>query len=367
MFTVGNPVTGKDFYDRTMMIKELKALFEINQNFMIKAPRRYGKTSLVKETLRQINKDYLYIDLRRLPRLSMVIENIMNYSYEQAGITGFMKGVAHNALALVKNAKHSLKINIEVLEYSADFFLENKDTLERFIEALNTLEKVASSLEKQFIVVFDEFQDISNFNYEKIDFLEVMRGIIQHHNSVTYVFLGSIEHLMAYIFENKKSPFFNFCRKFRLDAFDIQELGKQLEHAFKKEGMAFENKKDLIALLEHLNGHPSNTMLTMQKLFNTAKLENMVLLRENDLAKAYDSAYAESLEFIEQCILDIRQKKHYHDVIFRLANNEKHILSHAAVYQIYNGLINMGYLSTQGRGQYAILDGFLEDYLRETI
>jgi len=111
------------------MIRELKSLFEINQNFMVKAPRRYGKTSLVKETLRQLDKDYLYIDLRRMPRLSMVIDGIMDFTYEQAGVKGFMRGIVNNVMTVLKNSKHSLKISNETLEYSAEFFLQNKTSL----------------------------------------------------------------------------------------------------------------------------------------------------------------------------------------------------------------------------------------------
>lgn len=367
MFVVGNPVTGKNFYDRTKMIRELKSLFEINQNFMVKAPRRYGKTSLVKETLRQLDKDYLYIDLRRMPRLSMVIDGIMDFTYEQAGVKGFMRGIVNNVMTVLKNSKHSLKISNETLEYSAEFFLQNKDELERFIEALKTLERIADELKQHFVVVLDEFQDISNFNQNKVDLLEVIRGEIQHHSFVTYVFLGSVEHLMTYIFEDKKSPFFNFCRKFKLEAFDINELANQIELALQKVNIGFQNCQILTDLLSRLKGHPSNTMLVMQELYNIAKLENKVLLKEDEIKRAYEKAYLKSIDFIEQCILHIRQKKHYHDVIYRLANQEKQILSYAQVYQIYTGLEHMGYLSNKERGQYDIIDGFLEDYLRMSI
>ena len=48
MFKVGKPVTGKDFFDRSKMLKTVKQQIINDQDFMIKAPRRYGKTSLVK-------------------------------------------------------------------------------------------------------------------------------------------------------------------------------------------------------------------------------------------------------------------------------------------------------------------------------
>jgi AAA+ ATPase superfamily predicted ATPase len=51
MFQVGKPVTGKQFFDRTNLKKDIKRYIVSKQDFMIKAPRRYGKTSLIKDGL----------------------------------------------------------------------------------------------------------------------------------------------------------------------------------------------------------------------------------------------------------------------------------------------------------------------------
>lgn len=364
MFRVGNPVTGKDFYDRTRMIGETKALIKAHQNFMIKAPRRYGKTSLIKEVMLELKTDYLYIDLRRTPRLNIVIEQIMNYAYSQAGVIGFMKGIKDNAMAFIRNSKHSIKIDIEVLEYSVEFFLAKKEPFECFSEALNTLEKIGDSLHQKFIVVFDEFQDINRLNYDDVDLLEVLRGTIQHHKSTTFVFLGSVEHLMTQIFENKASPFYNFCRKFKLEPFDIKELSRQLEKTFQKIGVGFEARSDLETTLHKLGGHPANTMLTMQKLLLRAEKEKIVLIRGKELNEAYESAFEESLDLVEQYIIEINKKKHYHDVIYRLANKENQILTASALHQVLSGLSDLGYVFNIGWGEYIIVDGFLKKYLQ---
>lgn len=367
MFVVGKPVFGKGFYDRTKMKDELKMLLKSEQNFMIKAPRRYGKTSLIKQTMFELNRDYLYLDIRKIPRLNIITEQIMEYTYEQAGVKGFFRGIRDNAISFLKNSKHSVKVKYEILEYSAEFFTSKREPFEYFLEALSTLEKIASELGEKFVVVFDEFQDIARLNSDDIDLLEVIRGEIQHHQNVTYIFLGSIEHLMTNIFENKRSPFFNFCVRFKLEPFDIQELLVQLESVFVSNGIMFDNLDELKELLIQLNGHPTNTILTMQKLFNTAQLESKVLLRKSDLEQAYELAYESSLDLIEQYIVELNNRVNYHDVLYRLANKEKQGLSPQSVNQVLKGLLELGYISRKSRGEYLILDGFLEEYLKRPL
>lgn len=367
MFVVGKPVFGKDFYDRTLMKEEIKLLIKDGQNFMIKAPRRYGKTSLIKQTMYEINRDYLYLDIRKIPRLNIITEQIMDYTYEQAGVKGFFRGIGDNAISFLRNSKHSIKIKYEILEYSAEFFTSKREPFEYFLEALSTLEKVATALGKKIVVVFDEFQDVKRLNYEDIDLLEIIRGEIQHQQNVTYVFLGSIEHLITQIFENKKSPFFNFCVKFKLEPFAVKELQGQLENAYKSNGMTFESSSELEQLLTRLNGHPTNTILTMQKLFNSAQQRRKVVLKKSDLEQAYELAYESSLDLIEQYIVELNNRANYHDVLYRLANKEKQELSPQAVNQVLKGLLELGYISRISRGEYLILDGFLEEYLKRPI
>ena len=365
MFPIGRPVKGKEFYDRTEMKDEVKILLKSNQSFMIKAPRRYGKTSLILQSLQENKIDnFLYLDIRKVPRLKIIVDEIMNYSYQQAGVKGFMEGIANNVMSFLKNTKQSLKIKYEILEYSVEFFTTKKEPFEYLSEAFSTLEKVATSLNTKFVVVLDEFQDIKRLDYKDIEILEILRGEIQHHKSVTYVFLGSIEHLMTQIFENKKSPFFNFCRKFKLAPFDIAELKTQLESSFKKIGICFDELDNLVDLLSRLNGHPSNTMLTMQKLLHTAQQKKKIILKKADLDDAYELAYEESLDLIEQYIIELNNRSNYHDVIYRIANKEKQELTSQAVNQVLRGLLELGYISRVGRGEYIILDGFLEEYLK---
>jgi len=60
------------------------------------------------------------------------------------------------------------------------------------------------------IVVFDEFQDLLLLD-KSLD--KRLRAVIQFHQHVNFVFLGSAESLMKQIFENKKSSFYHLNKK----------------------------------------------------------------------------------------------------------------------------------------------------------
>lgn len=64
----GPYVSGDEFFNRDMEIQRLTELINENNNILIVAPRRVGKTSLVRETFRRLQKeelDYLlYVDIQ---------------------------------------------------------------------------------------------------------------------------------------------------------------------------------------------------------------------------------------------------------------------------------------------------------------
>jgi AAA+ ATPase superfamily predicted ATPase len=363
-FKVGKPVTGDQFYDRTKMLHNVKTLIRDGQDFMIKAPRRYGKTSLIKQALIQTSSSFIYIDLRRESRLEDVAEQIVDFAFDKAGVKGFFRRLKENVASFMISAKHEVKIKSELFEYAVEYFADEKKTpCEMLRKALETTEEIASELGDQFVVVFDEFQDIRAFNCEGGDLLEMLRGVIQHHESNMYVFLGSIEHLMTQIFESRKSPFYNYCRKLKLSGFDIDELAPQLIGVLKSRKIVFEDEKDLYEVLHRLHGHPTNTMLVMQQLYYISLEMDVKLIRKENLLLAYEEAYEETLDLIEQYVNELKQKKNHYDVLKRIARDEPQKMSPQAVNQVLKGLMEMGFLNKIERGSYIINDGFLVDYL----
>ena len=363
MFQVGKPVTGKQFFDRTNMKKDIKRFLMSKQDFMIKAPRRYGKTSLIKEVLK--DKDYIYIDIRKAYDISAIPQEIIERGYEIAGINSIVKNIKENVVSFLSNIKANIKIDYKIVEASAQYLTQQKEknSCEDLIIALQTLEDIGRSLNQTMILVFDEFQDIKKFKCQSGDILEILRGTLQHFEYINTIFLGSIETIMTDIFENKKSPFFNYCRKLKLLEFDIDELYLEILEAFKAKNIYFEEEDKLKVLLKSLNGHPANSMIVLQNLYYIALEQDKKKITTNDMIKAYENGYYEMLDLVEQYIIELKDKKHYHSVLYNIANNLPQTLTPQALHQVRKGLLNMGYLQKIDKGNYKIIDNFLEVYL----
>lgn len=368
MFNYGVPVTGSNFYDRSVIKEEVNALIVNHSDFMIKSPRRYGKTSLISNALR--TTPHIYLDLRRVPRMSLLADSIIDQAYSMLGIKGFMAKIRDNAFSFIKELRLSGSVHVGIVEIGAEIAIDMKqdnDACEHIIKALEIVEHVGESLGKKVTIVFDEFQDIKRIDCGDGDILEILRGHLQHLNHVHSIFLGSSESLMTDIFENRKSPFFNYCRKIKLEPFDFDEVAVDITKAFKKKQIVFENDSMLISLLERLSGHPANTMLTMQILYFIVLKKGSVLIKRTDINKAFDVAYREQLDLVEQYISEIRTFKNYHDVLYRMANKEKQVLNPQALYQVRRGLVDKGILVAKERDQYVIADNFLEEYLKKGV
>jgi hypothetical protein len=81
----------------------------------------------------------------------------------------------------------------------------------RLLETVNN-ESKAKDLNVKFVLL--EFQYILQLSELKL--LDKMRSVMQHHESVTYIFHGE-SNSMDQIFQSYISPFFHFARPLELE------------------------------------------------------------------------------------------------------------------------------------------------------
>ncbi len=365
LFSYGRVVSGSQFYDRQVMQDKVLYLVNNMQSFMLKAPRRYGKTSLLKYVYDKHGIDHFYIDFRKTPRLELFNEKLINYLYSKMGIEGALKQIKDNAIAFLRTYKTKVSVDLELFEMSVELFSKTSDVRqeEQMVKVLDLLDELAKKQNSTFHIVMDEFQDSTKLSSDE-DILEIMRGTIQHHEHICYVFAGSNMTMMTKIFENKRSPFYNFCRKLTLDSFEYTELFYEITKAFKRIQTVFESDEILKGLLKRLKGHPANTMLVLSIIEGKVSNTDTMIIKQNLVDEAYDEAQEEMSDLVNEYLKEIKSKEHLHDVIYRIANDEKQILEPRLLQQKKKALVDMGYLLNPSRGEYHIIDGFLEDDLK---
>jgi hypothetical protein len=241
--------------------------------------------------------------------------------------------------------------------------LENgvKDEREYFLHSLDVVEKISLKKELYIKFVLDEFQDILRISDDFI--LEQMRSVIQHHEAVTYVFLGSIESIMTKIFSSKSSPFFHFARIMSLEGLDIDELYEYTKEVFEKQNIKFDDS--LLKMLQYLQGHPDYSAQILQALYYKGIIEELKSIDYDVCLEVLTQVILENRAYLEELISKTKQKKHHYEVLHSIANGYSIELSSKSLYNIHSSLEEMGLIKNQQRGKYSINDIFLEALLQQ--
>lgn len=361
MFKTGSPVKGDDFIDRKKHLPVFKAYLENNQHVMIKAPRRFGKTSLIKQVFEHEKSfNYIYVDLRRATNITSLANQILEKAYGFAGIENFFQSFKKSITELLKTIQ-SIKID-DIGEITLKH-LENgiQDEREYFLHSLDVVEKISLKKELHIKFVLDEFQDILRISDDFI--LEQIRSIIQHHEAVTYVFLGSIESVMTKIFSSKASPFFHFAKIMTLEGLDIDELFAYTSSLFSKNNITFDDS--LLNTLKFLNGHPDYSIQVLQAIYYKTIIEDIKTINQQICMDLLTTTVLENRAYLEEIISKTKQKKYHYEVLHSIANKYDVGLPSRSLYNIHISLEEMGIIKNTDRGTYIINDIFLKVLLQQ--
>lgn len=233
-FKYGTVVSGNDFADRQKELKELAAKLQETVRIFLLAPRRYGKTSLIKNVLKRLKrKGFLvaYIDL--------YWANSSNEFFElyASNVMRGSKSIARRAVHFMKKFLPRLRPRLSIdaegnpalsLDLSAD------DPAEAAAEVLDLPEKIARAEGKRFVVVFDEFQEIMQFDGPILE--RQMRAAIQHHSHVSYLFAGSKTHMLIDMIADETRPFYQMGSLMSLDKIPQNEFAAFITAKFSQSG-----------------------------------------------------------------------------------------------------------------------------------
>ncbi len=366
MFNTGSPVKGAAFIDRTKHLPLFKAFIDNHQHFMIKAPRRFGKTSVIKHIFEhQGGYRFIYVDVKKTVSIQKLAHHIIDQTYQFLGVEGFVRSVVDSSkdsfLGFLKRLQ-SVKIDslgeITIRELSSQ-----ADEIELLLHALDLVNTIATKLDSQIYLIFDEFQDIISLSDKTV--LNRMRSTIQHHEKVTYIFLGSIETIMNKIFQEKKSPFFHFARIVDLPPLDIDEVFAYAQSVFSAKDV--ENPEMIQPILGFTLGHPDYTMQALQRLYFTVITEQITELSVTTIIDTLLETIASNEAYIVELITYAKQKKHHLEVLSDIANQKTSKIESKTLYNVRSSLENMGFITRIGLGAYRINDillslNFIEEY-----
>ena len=189
-FVFGKAAEGTYFTDRKEDAKRLYANLTHGINTILISPRRWGKTSLVKKVISEIDRP----DIK--PVFIDIFQCKSEYEFYHAFATAVIKQTSSKLDEWVETAKTFLS-NISpkfsfgsdpMNDFSMSFEWNPKDDTETDI--LQLPEKIAQKKNVNLVVCLDEFQQTADFE-DSLKFQKKLRSVWQHQQNVTYCMFGS--------------------------------------------------------------------------------------------------------------------------------------------------------------------------------
>lgn len=350
------------FINRKSELKYLTSGLKHGNDYVLIAPRRFGKTSLAKKVLQEINQDNNYltihIDLMFYSGGSVksIAEGIINSCLNALGVSGKIRQLWRQVDFSV-----NLKLNYGDLGLEPIIQLfkesEKEDDWRLLEEALALPEKIAYKKKKKVVVFYDEFGEIDYFAKRVI---KVFRSVIQHHEEVSYLFAGSQETLMNNIFLDKSGAFYRFG-----ELITLKELTKSDVFNYVADNHPTMKPEIISEILELLNGHPYYT----SRILNYFTSNPEMFTDLNEFYKYIRTILIPQEEgYLELQVLKIKERINALDIMrvlsLKLNPYTELQLKEQQVYSTLRTLEIGGYIRKENRGLYVITDALLEFFLQ---
>ncbi len=276
LFPTDSPVPPGQLIGRRDDIAEITTRLEAGTHLVVAGPRRTGKTSVCEAALGRVARRGAYtarLDLFRLSDAGELAEAI-------AAAVIANRSATHRALRRARSAGRAalsaaqaravLKMVGELgegVELALTPGLAAQDPERALDLALELPERVAVADGKQLILFFDEFQELASARKPYGDPESVtnrMRAVFQRSTSVSYLFAGSIEHVMRDLFAPSRRAFSGFGSFYALRPIEADEWRAGLSARFAEDGCTVAEAA-LTRIVELGGGHPRATMRIAQQ------------------------------------------------------------------------------------------------------
>jgi hypothetical protein len=237
-------------------------------------------------------------------------------------------------------------------------------------EALELPQRVALADGKRFVVFFDEFQEIASSRkpYGNPDALtKRMRAIFQRSTQVSYLFAGSIEHVMRDMFAPQHRAFSGFGGFYPLRPIAEEDWRAGLGERFAADGCHI--AKDALERIVELGElHPRVTMLIAQQTHFLSVLLDRRAIDRDLVEQGYNSAYQRDSALLDQLIEQIRSSHRQALRIARRVTTGATLTSgmhRGDADRALKKLVEIGVIEHRGRGAYWIVNPLLRRRLVE--
>ena len=260
-FIYSHPIAPDDIIDRDEETNALLGYAVGGHYVRLYAPRKYGKTSLLRRVLRDGERQEgllpVLVDLYGVLSVPDVA-----IRFERAYARTLKGPLRRRIEEFLQNT--GLGLSLGALGISAKLQLEPRTDP---LPALHALLDLPLRLEEgggfRALIVLDEFQDITKV----ADMDALLRSHIQFQGDVaSFVFSGSEPGLMRELFEDRERPLYGQAVSMRLDRLGDTDIAAYITDRFRETGRSV--GEALNPLIDKAEGHPQRAMVLAHHLWS---------------------------------------------------------------------------------------------------
>ncbi len=291
-FRIHGVVTEEFFTDRAAEVEQVLRTFrEPAAKLLVYGPRRMGKTSALVRAVTRYQASGGVAFLADMSTASTIVD-IANRILEAAGralgkrwrdsISDFVEHLGMSVMLTPDPTTGLILPSLDLALRSAS--LEDQRT--SLSTTLDSIDALAKLRQTPIGIVLDEFQEIQRFGGEEAEWY--LRGIIQHHQNVSYVLAGSEAHIIERMLDTGRA-FYGLADQLQIGPIDEGHLSAWIDSRMTTRGVTAKGIGSQIVAAA--GPRTRDVVQVARRCFDNCKTTGTV--READVVQAFDDVVAE--------------------------------------------------------------------------
>ena len=242
-FVYGEVVPREAFADRDAELERLVGDLAGGQKVFLISPRRYGKSSLVRQALTTLGRrGALTVDVT-VSSYSSYVAFLEGYARALASVESKWERARSWLMEVITSTRPEIRYDPKetgVGQFSVSFPAVHtaRDVSRLANEVFELPGRLAAYRKRNLVVALDEFQAIDGFDGGSVE--HSLRAAAQHQRTVGYVFAGSEPSLMEKMIGPRR-PFYKAGPVMRLQKIPADVFSAWIEARFAKSGIRAES------------------------------------------------------------------------------------------------------------------------------
>jgi hypothetical protein len=376
-FVYGEVVSASTFVNRVVELDRLVGDLTAGQKIFLISPRRYGKSSLIRQAL---------TSLGRSGTLTVEV-TVSSFSSYVAFLEGYARALMaaetkwDRARTWLRDAVRSARAEVRYvpdptlttpgtgsLSVSFPTVRSDRDVSRLAQEVFALPARLAAARKRPVVVALDEFQAIGGFNGGSVE--HALRAAVQHQREVGYVFAGSEPSLMERMLTPRR-PFYKAGPVMRLEKIPADEFAAFLEARFTKSGIRPEPGLGL-AIVDLAGNLPYDVQRLAHETWDEVRVGSRKRATLDDLHQALKRLLVEQETMFEALWqrLTLPQRAVLRSVVLEdgrelmsADNRTRHRLGGASTVQAALGALRRDDVIAREGDRYVVVDSLLREWV----